>query len=241
MQINHSKQLNKYSRVERCFTTKKGGNLAFHVNDETKRVVDNHDILSDYLNYETKTLVHMKQIHSDLVHIVDDADNFDNPPACDALITNKKNIPLMVMVADCAPVLFYDDKREVIAAAHAGRAGAFKNIVANVVESFAKDFHCDVKNVSVSVGPSIGVCCYEVGVEIYEEAKELKLDYAIERRNGGYYLNIRSVLKSQLLEAGVLDSNIGISSECNRCQSDKYFSYRQNAATGRFAGVIKLK
>ncbi len=53
----------------------------------------------------------MNQIHSDIVKIVTSASNFQTPFTCDALITNKKNTPLMVMVADCAPILFYDDKK----------------------------------------------------------------------------------------------------------------------------------
>ena len=240
MQIIHSKLLNNHSRVTHGFTTKQSGNLAFHVNDVVTAVARNHDALANSLDYEKRTLVHMKQIHSNLVHVVDDGDDFDNPPTCDALITNKKNVPLMVMVADCAPILFYDDAQKVIAVAHAGRAGAFKNIVAKVIESFIKDFNCDAKNIFVSVGASVGVCCYEVGVEIFDEAKELKLDYAIERKNENFHLNVRSVLKKQLLEAGVLDENIEVSSECNCCLSDKYFSYRKNNVTGRFAGVIKL-
>ena len=34
--------------------------------------------------------------------------NLANPPQCDALITNSANTPLIVMVADFSPILFYD-------------------------------------------------------------------------------------------------------------------------------------
>jgi YfiH family protein len=239
MIFSHSKLLNKYANLTHAFTNKKSGNLAFHVGDDPLHVEHNHQKLANKLNYDKRTLVHMKQIHSDIVHIVDDNDNFENPPTCDALITNKTNTPLMVMVADCSAILFYNDKTKTIALAHAGRQGAFKNIVKNVIGSFKNDFNSQASSIDVAIGASIGVCCYEVGLEIYNEAKELGFLYAVEIRDDKYYLDIRKILKKQLLDLGV--KNIEISDECNCCRSDKYFSYRKEAKTGRFGGVIELK
>jgi len=167
-------------------------------------------------------------------------DNFSNPRECDALITNKTETPLMVMVADCSPILFFDDVKKVIAVAHAGRQGTFLNIVHNVLESFVKDFNSNVENINVSIGASIGVCCYEVGSEINREAEKLGLEYAMEKREGKFYLNISKILKKQLLNVGIKEENIEISKECSCCKNKKYFSYRADGVTGRFAGVIKL-
>ncbi len=249
MEIYQSYLLNSFSDLTHCFTTKDGGvsnkaysslNLAFHVEDDAKLVNKNHALLADELNYNTKTLVHMKQIHSDIVHIVSLDDNFKNPPTCDALITDKQNTPLMVMVADCSPILFYDSVKKVIAVAHAGRQGAFKNIVKNVIESFKNDFGSNTDDILVTIGASIGECCYEVGVEIYEEAKELNLEHSMSKRDNSYYLNVSDILKKQLLDSGVQKENIEISNECTCCNNDRYFSYRADGTTGRFAGVIKL-
>ena len=249
MQLKRSKLLNNFANVKHAFTTKNGGvskdtytslNLAFHVNDNPWHVDINHNTLANELGFEKNSLVHMKQIHSDIVHIVADADNFKTPPTCDALITDKTNTPLMVMVADCSPVLFYDDEKKVIAVAHAGRAGAFKNIVKNVVNSFIKNFGSDAKNIYVSIGASIGECCYEVGSEIYDEACEKDLEYAMSERDNSYYLNVGKILESQLLACGIKKEHIEISNECSCCKNDTYFSYRADGVTGRFAGVIEL-
>jgi len=240
MKINHSKLLNNFAGLMHAFTTKQSANLAFHVNDVPENVKSSHKELAKLLSYDIETLVHMKQIHSNLVHVVTEDDNFENPPTCDALITNKINTPLMVMVADCSPILFYDDVQKVIAVAHAGRAGAFTNIISNVIDSLTKEFHSEIQNIFVSIGPAIGNCCYEVGAEIYDEAKALGVEYAIQKENERYYLDIRSILKTQLLESGIIEENIEISEICNCCQHEKYFSYRHNKVTGRFAGVIKL-
>ncbi|WP_457746723.1 peptidoglycan editing factor PgeF [Sulfurimonas sp.] len=242
MKLLQSKLLQAYNtKLMHAFTDKRCGNLAFHVNDSKQSVLQNHKKLASLLSYDYNALLHMKQIHSDEVHIVYANDNFDDPPVCDALITNKVNKPLMVMVADCSPVLLYDPKQNVIAAAHAGRAGAFKNIVQNVINIFLNNYKSNIEDIIVVVGPSILECCYEVGAEIFEEAKNLNLEYAIEQKNKNYYLNISSILYSQLIDAGIAQKNIEISNICTRCHNDKYFSYRHDNQTGRFAGIICLK
>jgi len=249
MKIYQTDILNSFPNLIHCFSAKNGGlssgaysslNLAFHVGDSRVDVEKNHALLADKLHYNKQKLIHMKQIHSDLVYTVTKDDNFQTPPTCDALITDKTDTPLMVMVADCSPILFYDDVKKVIAVAHAGRQGAFKNIVKNVIDSFKHDYDSKTEDILVVIGASIGKCCYEVGDEIYQEAQELNLEYSLLKRNSSYYLDISAILKQQLLDAGIQNRNIEISDECTCCKSDKYFSYRADGTTGRFCGVIKL-
>ena len=250
MKIFQSDILKKFSKLTHAFTNKDGGvskapynslNLAFHVKDDAENVESNHTLLSNKLRYKKDSLIYMKQVHSDIVHIANEDDSFENPPTCDALVTDKINTPLMVMVADCAPILFYDDKKKVIGVAHAGRAGAFKNIIKNVIDCFINYYNSDAKNILISIGSSIGKCCYEVGGEIYDEAKKLNIEYAIQKIDDSYYLDIRKILYSQLISHGIDEKNIELSNECTCCNTNKYFSYRSNSITGRFAGIIMLK
>lgn len=242
MKIRSSKLLHPFSKhLTYTFTTQSDGNLAFHVNDNPLRVEVNHTQLCKKLNYQKNALIHMQQIHSAKVHIVQDTDTFHNPHKCDALVTNKKNTPLMVMVADCSPLLFFDPVENVIAVAHAGRQGAFKNIVKNTIQTMQNTYNTEASNILVSIGASIGVCCYKVGEEIYAEALELGLDYSLEKKENRYHLNISSIIEKQLLEAKIKKENIEISKECTSCKSKVYFSYRAKNNTGRFAGVIMLK
>ena len=241
MKFNQSNLLKQFSNITSAFTTKKSGNLAFHVGDVADNVVKNHKLLANDLKYNYKTLVHMKQIHSNRVHKLSPEDDFFNPPTCDALITNEINRPLMVMVADCSPLLFYDPKKEVIAVAHAGRAGAFSNIVKNTIESFTNEYDSNPMDIFVSIGASIQKCCYEVGQEIYEEAQMLGLENAIEIRNKKYYLDISKILQQQLTQANIQKQNIEFSSECSACSCNTLYSYRAEKETGRFAGLIYLK
>jgi len=232
------------------FTTREGGispipfnslNLAFHVNDQDSNVLQNHIIVANKHSYSYKKLVYMQQIHSDKVYIVTKKDSFFTPPTADALITNCKNIPLMVMVADCTPVLFYDPKQEVIAVAHVGRAGAFKNIIKNVLDYFIQVYGSQKKDIIVESGASICQNCYEVSATIFQEAQTLQLDYALKKKQNSFYLDIKAIITQQLLNENIKEENIKISKECSRCQDEKYFSYRASAKTGRFAGIIMLK
>lgn len=249
MQLQKSKLLNNFTNLTHAFSTTDGGvsegkynslNLGFHVNDNKKAVQKNHYLLAKKLSYKKESLIYMNQIHSDIVYKIKDNDNFDTRPSCDALITDKKQKTLMVMVADCSPILFYDAKKEVIAVAHSGRVGTFKNIIKNVVDSFINEYKSNPKDIIVSIGVKINVCCYEVGAEIYQEAKRLNLEYAIEKRDEKLFLNIEKILLSQLLDAKIDKKNIEFFKECSCCDKN-YFSYRRDGVTGRFAGVISLK
>ncbi len=123
--------------------------------------------------------------------------------------------------------------------AHSGRAGTFKNIVKNVIESFEKNYKSNAGDIVVSIGAKINVCCYEVGYDTYKQIKKLNLEYAIEKRDEKYYLDIQKILFLQLKNAGIKENNIQASPTCSCC-SDRHFSHRKDSKTGRFAGVIAI-
>ncbi len=231
----------EFSNLLATFTSKDDGNLAFHVEDNPLDVEHNHERLAKHLGYDKNRLVYMKQVHSNDVHLVTSKDTFYTPSTSDALITNLKNTPLMVMMADCSGLLFYDRVCEVIAVAHAGRAGAFLNIAKNVVEKMHTEFGSKPEDIYVWVSASIGTCCYEVGEEIAKEASYLGLDYAMDKKEGRYYLDVNAILHKQLLSVGILEQKLHFCDICTACNTQEYYSYRAEGLTGRFAGVIMLR
>ncbi len=248
MKIFNSKLLASHKNIMHAFTTRLDGiskfnnNLAYHVNDSSYNVDKNHNKLAKYLQYPINRLVHMNQVHGDQITIINNNHDNKEVPTCDALITQEKELPLMVMVADCNPILIYDPIREVIAAIHAGRAGIFSNIISKTIKKMQKLYECEPKDILVSIGPSIHQCCYEVGNEIKEETNRLGYDYAIMTDENKYFLDLISIAKRQLKETGVTIKNIEISKYCTACNTDIFFSYRaENNSCGRFAGVIMLK
>lgn len=239
MQLYKSKHL----KIKHAFSSRHGGvskdpyttlNLAYHVGDRAADVMTNHTLLAKEVGYDLKKLHFMNQIHSNKVVVIDE-ESF-GVPSCDALVTNLKDTPLMVMSADCAPVLLYDPVRSVIAAVHAGRAGAFGNIVKNVLTVMQEHFESNPEDLQVAVGPRICLACYEVSQNEINEACSLGYGFACE----GSHLDIDAILKHQLAECGVQEEHLDFLPYCTKCQNSEFFSYRAQKVTGRNASVIVL-
>ena len=251
MEFKTSELLTHCKQITHLFTTRYGGisktpfdsnNLAFHVGDKADDVIKNHQKLAQQMGYDYRSLIHMRQIHSDKIVIIDTAvHNFENPPECDALITDQPNIPLMVMTADCTPVLLFDSVQNIIAVAHAGRAGAVKGIVPKTIEKICNDFGSKIENINVVLGPSIHGCCYEVGEKIANEVIGDGYGFAVINKEGNYYLEVNAIIHRQLDESGVKKENIEDLNICNACENRDFFSYRADKQkTGRIAGVLML-
>ncbi len=242
--------LSRFPEIRHAFTGRGGGtsrppydtlNLAFHVGDDPAAVEQNHDRLAEALGYDRSRLVHMRQIHSGIVTLCDAASGFDRPPECDAIMTDIPGQALMVMTADCTPVLFYDPVRRAVAAVHAGRAGAFKNIVGAAVGAMSATFGSRPETIVAALGPSIRSCCYEVGKAVAEEAGQKGFAFALSSRNGKIFLDVNAVLLRQLETAGIAPENTDLLPHCTACERDRFFSYRADGGvTGRQAGVIVL-
>ena len=232
--------------IKAYFSTRQNGcsqkpfeslNLAFHVGDKDADVLKNHQYIKNYFP-NSKNISYMKQIHS---KIVCDLGTLQNIPECDALITKEKNKILMTMVADCIPILIYDEVNSVIAAVHAGRVGTFKNIIAETLTLMQKNHSSKIEDINVTIGPHIHACCYEVGSEIVDEAHTLGYQEFISKRNERFYLDLLSVILSQLKYLGLKKEKIEILDECTCCNTDRFFSYRKEGQTGRFCGLIMLE
>jgi len=248
MKTISSKRLSS-AQVTACFTTRHGGiskvpysdaNLAFHVGDNPDDVLKNHDLLADKLGFNRHSLIHMRQIHSDKIVIVDESLNFDTPPECDALITNIPNIPLMVMSADCTGILIYDPIHKAIGAVHAGRAGALNGILPKTIEAMHQAFKSHKEDLHIVLGPSIGGCCYEVNETIAQECEKKGYANALRREDEKVFLDVNTILLAQLKELEI--KNVEVINHCTSCRCDEYFSYRaEEQRTGRLAGVIILR
>lgn len=203
-------------------------NLASHVNDNQADVLTNQMLTCKALNITN--LQTMNQVHGKAVTIIN---SLQTPPTCDALITNKTNIALMVLVADCIPLLLYDTKLHIIAAVHAGRKGAFLNIAQETIRAMQTRYGTTSSDIQAFLGPSIKQCCYEISGEVLKEALQ-KFPTFLKKR----HLDIRGIVKSQLyaLHVKKIDDN----SPCTCCDAN-YFSYRRDGQTGRFAGIIMLE
>lgn len=220
------------------FTTRFGGvsqspfdslNLAFHVGDDPLHVKKNRELLQEDMN--VSNIVFMDQVHSDRVVLIEDG---EETPTCDAMITQRLDIALAVMVADCIPILFYDAVHQAIGVAHAGRTGSKLRVGQKCAGAMAEHFGSKMNELRVFMGPSIRACCYAVGQEVISGFENFT-----HLQNEKYFLDLQAFNREAFLQIGVKPEHLDISKECS-CSNEDYFSYRRDAISGRFAGVIAL-
>jgi YfiH family protein len=171
----------------------------------------------------------MSQVHGDTVVILDQMPM--QVPIADALITANPNLALVVMVADCIPLLLRSEK--LVAAVHVGRAGLMNSIALKTV---AKMRSLGAIQISGSIGPAICGSCYEVPQELHDQVSAVHPLASSKTRVGTPALDLPKALIAALAD---IEVPVGISAGCT-LEDDNSFSYRRNKVTGRQAGVIKL-
>ncbi len=98
----------------------------------------------------------------------------------DGLITDKPNLFLTIIVADCLPIFLWDRHGRAIALLHAGWRGTTAQIAQNGVKQLVERFGIESKNINAILGPCICQRCYEVGPEV-----ALNFDAAILQKGSG--------------------------------------------------------
>lgn len=182
-------------------------------------------------------------------------------------MTSTPGLALTVVTADCLPVLLADPRRRVVAAVHAGWRGTLRRIVEKTVGVMRQRFGVDPAHVIAAFGPSIQVCCYEVGEEVMEEFRSqftyagdlfdlvsgenpadvyLPRQLGVERKafmrnleTGKAHLNLVEANYRQLLDARVKPRHIHRAAPCTACNLDLLCSYRREGPkSGRLISAI---
>ncbi|SER75534.1 peptidoglycan editing factor PgeF [Salipaludibacillus aurantiacus] len=247
------------------FTTKNGGisggpfhtnNLGLHVNDNSEDVAANRRQLAEELGFPLSKWACADQIHQDqIVKVTEELTGFgttnydDSIKGTDAFYTNKKNILLTLCYADCVPVYFYAPEQGFAGIAHAGWKGTVKNIAGKMVQLWEMTENIPAASIHAAIGPSIDSCCY-----IVDDRVVTQVDEALENcpatstapyekiSEGQYRLDLKTVNKLLLLQAGVREENIHVSTYCTSCQNDLFFSHRRDKGkTGRMLSFIGVK
>jgi YfiH family protein len=201
---------------------------------------------------EAADLVFMEQVHGPAVAVVglSDAgrgltDHARAVPGVDALVTTDPDVGLVVMVADCVPVLLAVAGRGV-AAVHAGRAGVTAGVVGAAVAILAAEAGAEPRAVLAVIGPAVGPCCYEVPADLRREVVVAAPAAGGTTSWGTPSLDLPAAVVQQLVAAGAgAVRDIG---GCTRCDTT-WFSHRATTApppgerpapAGRQAGVIRM-
>jgi YfiH family protein len=137
-----------------------GLNVGFGSNDERAAIERNRALaISALLPGAELATVH--QVHSaEAVH-VDRPWPQDQRPHADAMVTDRPNVLLGILTADCAPVLFADRRAVVIGAAHAGWRGALAGVTDSTIAAMER-LGAKRETIHAAVGPCITQQSYEV-------------------------------------------------------------------------------
>lgn len=188
-----------------------------------------------------------RQIHSADVTVVRANDGAlpSHVVAGDGVVTDIPGVALMVLAADCLPLLLYDPVRRVAGAVHAGWRGTAGGIAATAVAVMRDGFGCDPADVWVALGPAIGRCCYEVGPEVVDAVAAVTplplADVCDPRPAGKAMLDLVAANTAQLRAAGVSAMHIGALDLCTACGVDRFYSHRRDGEpTGRAGAVIAM-
>ncbi len=226
-------------------------NLGLHVGDDVNQVIQNRRICAEELYGNLESWVVAEQVHGNKVACVDEnhrgcgaKDHSSSILGVDGLITDKKDITLVVLSADCVPILFFDPVSNVIATAHSGWKGTLQHISAVVISTMAEKYHSNPRDIHVHLGPSIRKCCYEVNeavafpmMEQFGSRVLMKRFYAKDR----YLLSLQDCIIQDLQKCGIEQNHIDDCGVCTGCHVPLIFSHRkEHGKTGRLAGAIRL-
>lgn len=150
---------------------------------------------------------------------------------------------LGVTFADCVPILAADIRAGIIGTAHAGWKGTLAGIAKELVLDM-EAVGADRKNIFISIGPHIGMCCYSVHDDRARAFRQIfGVDEKIASRiQGQWYLDIGYANYRELLEVGIDKEHIDAPPTCTSCQIVDFNSYRKDPKEkfGVQLGVVAL-
>ena len=204
-----SKKLLKEKKISHGFFNRNGGNSSGIYkslncgpgsNDQKSKIDKNLKIVKNKISKKSKDIFLVHQTHSNKFIFINKNLRFNKRKIkADAIITNQERLPIAVLTADCVPILLYDNKKNMIAAIHAGWKGAFKNIIKNVVNFMIKK-GCKKNNITVAIGPCISQKNYNVKEDFkkkfLKKNKNNKVFFKIKK--GVIYFDLANYVKSQL-------------------------------------------
>ena len=237
-------------RIQAFCTTRLGGvskspfhtlNLGLNAGDDSEDVLRNRGIVRSHLPAEPLWL---KQIHGVAVSTPASRSACSGTPfEADAAVTNIRNEVLAILTADCMPVLFASKGGEVIGAAHAGWRGLSGGVLENTLhEMLALSPGLRPKDIVVWMGPAIGPTAFEVGEDVLQafSNQDPSILSKAFRPNAGsvgkYLANLYLLAEDRLRSLGVEQIDGG--EFCTFNDPEKFFSYRRDKETGRFASLI---
>lgn len=228
------------SRVRAWMTTRRGGvsqgpyascNLAGHVGDDPQAVARNRAWVQERLGLPQEPCW-LDQVHGNLVL---PASAWHPGIQADGLVSNTPGQVLVILTADCLPVLLCHKEGHAIAALHAGWRGLAAGIIARGVAALGGE----PDDLLAWVGPGISQRHYRVGQEVAARLSQT-LPFSSQALQpcgpGSYLADLAQVARLALQSCGV--GSVVMSGWCTMHDASRWFSYRRDGTTGRMAALM---
>ena len=249
-----SKKLFKQKKIIHGFFNRNGGvskgiykslNCGPGSKDKKERVQHNLTIVKNKFGKKVKKIFLAHQIHSDKFIFVGKKFKYSKKNLrADAIITDQIKLPIAVLTADCTPILLYDNKKNLIAAIHAGWKGAFKGIINKVINFMIKK-GCKRKNIIAAIGPCIAQSSYEVKEDFKKKFinKDVNNKFFFKVRKSMIFFDLQNYIKSQLRSNRI--TNIDIIKIDTFTRKNNFFSARRSLKSkhddyGRNISIIMI-
>ena len=247
-----SKNLRKFKQLKHGFFNSKGGvskgiykslNCGPGSFDKSNLISTNLKLVLRKLKSTQKKLVLLHQVHSNKIFFINK--KVKKKLIGDGLLTKNKNLAIGILTADCCPILFYDPKKSIIGAVHAGWKGAFKNIGVKMVSEFKKK-GTKLEDLYVAIGPTISQNSYEVKKDFKHRFLRQKLSnrkfFKIKRNK--IYFDLVGYIYNQMKKSGI--KNIEIIKKDTFNPKNNFFSARRSLKNnfddyGRNISIIMIK
>lgn len=180
------------------------------------------------------TLNTCTQVHGARIERAASVERWRECDSCDALWTDLTHVALGIKVADCLPVTMVDPTHRVIANVHSGWRGAVQQITAVSADTVVRESAFDPASAYAYLGPSIRVCCFEVGEEVAEQFDARYVD----RSRAKAHVDLVAFTTDILRARGFEDARISDSGLCTRCDGSLFHSFRRDGKGGRNLQVV---
>jgi YfiH family protein len=208
-------------------------NLADHVGDDPAAVAENRRRVAQAAGLAPPgAWAWLRQVHGAGVVVIEGPNGDRVPPEADAAVTTRPGIPLVVLTADCAPVVIADDLA--VGVVHVGWKGLLAGVVPAAVGALRATGRGRVR---AAIGPCIRAARYEFGRDhLARLVARFGPGVQGRTRDGRVALDLPAAVRAALGEADVTDvDDIG---ECTAAAPGRYFSHRRDGITGRQALIV---
>jgi polyphenol oxidase len=185
-------------------------------------------------NLGFKKLVTQHQVHGSTIN---ETEPGQIPQTGDALITQAPGWLIGVLVADCAAVLIYDPKKQIVAVIHSGWKGSQVEIVPKTIAHLNRQHDSQPLDLRVYVSPLAQKCCYEVQADFVGKFDAKYLD----RRHDKLYFDNQAVIRDQLIGSSIPALQTELDPRCTIHDASLRSYRRDGEKAGRMLVGIGLK